>query len=109
MERTKSSYIPELLLLIGLAVSILLPRAIIPIGLIATGSGFLIYTALHSARSHALPKASFGPLTAAVFILACGIGLLVLPGQILVTFIAAVCVTIVIQMVWLAVSNKKPG
>ncbi len=108
MDKPKSSYVSEILLLIAVAVSILLPGKILPFGLIIVGGCFLTYTIYHSIRSHVRIKARFGPMTAATFFLIFGIGMLAFPDQVLLAFVSAIMMGFIIQMVWMAWKNKKP-
>ena len=103
---TKTISWPEIILLVGIAVSILLPRAYLPFGMIVTGSVYLLNLVFHSIRLRILPKASFGPATAAVFIFILGICLLTLPNDTLSALTITIVTTLILQMAWTIWRNR---
>jgi hypothetical protein len=100
---------PEILLLIGIAVSILLPRSYLPYGLLITGGGYLFNLVFHSIRLGILPKASFGPATAAGFAFIFGICLLTIPKDPLSALIITIVAALVLQMTWVVWGNRRGG
>lgn len=109
MKTTTSISFSEIVLLVALAVSILLPRAVLPFGLLVTGGGYLFYTILHSIHTNLPPKSSFGPLTAAAFIFIFGICLLLIPSQTILALIISLVATVILQMAWVVIKNRVIG
>ncbi len=109
MKTNTSISIPEILLLIALAISILLPRAIIPFGLLVSGGTYLFYLIVHSILTHVPPKSSFGPASAALFIFIFGGCLLFLPDQPIITLVISIVATVIIQMIWIVLRNRLIG
>ncbi len=109
MRSSTSISVPEILLLIALAVSILLPRAYIPIGLLIAGGAYLFYVVVHSVQTRIPPKSSFGPASAAVFIFVFGLCLIFIPDQPIFTLIIAIVTTAIIQMIWVVLRNRTIG
>ncbi len=109
MKTSTSISIPEILLLIALAISILLPRPLLPFGLLIAGGGYLAYLIAHSIQTRVPPKSSFGPASAALFIFIFGSCLLLLPNQTLISLVIAIAVTVVAQMIWVVLRNRLIG
>jgi len=109
MDTRTSISIPEVVLLVAIAISILLPRSILPIGLLIAGGGYLFYLIVHSVRTHIFPKASFGPVTAALFIFVFGLCLLLIPDQNLFNLVTAIIATLIVQLVWVVLRNRLIG
>jgi hypothetical protein len=109
METPKSISLADVLLLIAIAISILLPVSFVPIGLMVAGGGYLLFAVVRAVRSRILPRAAFGPASAATFIFVFGICLLVRPGQLIFTLILTIVITLILQMAWVILRNRFQG
>ncbi len=109
MDTPKSINLADILLLITLAISILLPAPFLPFGLILAGGGYLTFLILRAIRARIVPRAVFGPATAATFIFVFGISLLLVPGQLLFNLVLTIVITLILQMAWMILRNRATG
>src|SRR5512143_704531 len=108
MDTPKTISLADILLLVSIAISILLPVTFVPWGLIAAGGGYLVYAVIRAVRDGTLPKASLGPATAATFIFVFEICLLVQPGELFFDLILTIIITMILQMGWMIGRNRVP-